>query len=112
MPRRVLVSFLVVFLGNGVTAAGAQEAADIARLSREYACMSCHGMLRKQVGPGFAQIADRYRHDDAAPVRLAARIRGGSVGEWGRVIMPRQPRMTEAESLVLARWVLSQPAAK
>jgi cytochrome c len=75
-----------------------------------YRCMNCHGMVHKQVGPGFAQVAERYRNDAAAPARLADRIRNGGVGEWGRVIMPRQPGMTEAESKVLAGWVLAQPS--
>lgn len=82
---------------------------DAPRLSGTYGCMACHGMVRKQVGPGFAQISARYAGDAAAPARLAAKIREGSVGTWGRVIMPRQPKMTVAESETLARWVLAQP---
>lgn len=73
--------------------------------------MACHGLVHKQVGPGFAQIAQRYRNDAAAPARLAAKIRNGSVGTWGRVIMPRQPQVSEAEAQSLAQWVLSQPLA-
>jgi len=72
--------------------------------------MTCHGIVHKQVGPGFAQVADRYRNDADAPVRLAAKIRHGSVGVWGRVIMPAQTLVTEADAQVLARWVLSQPS--
>lgn len=59
-------------------------------LARKNGCMACHGMVRKQVGPGFAQIAARYRDDTEAPRRLAGKIQEGSVGTWGRVIMPRQ----------------------
>ena len=72
--------------------------------------MACHGLVRKQVGPGFAQIAERYRGDPAAAAQLAARIRNGSVGNWGRVIMPAQSKVTEPEAGALAVWVLSQPA--
>lgn len=82
---------------------------DALRLSGTYGCMACHGMVRKQVGPGFAQISARYGGDPTAPARLATKIREGSVGTWGRVIMPRQPKMTVAESETLARWVLAQP---
>ncbi|WP_099796684.1 c-type cytochrome [Variovorax sp. 54] len=77
-------------------------------LARKNACMACHGLVHKQVGPGFAQIADRYRNDATAPARLADKIRNGSVGTWGRVIMPRQSLVSEAEAQVLARWVLAQ----
>ncbi|WP_394787909.1 c-type cytochrome [Rhodoferax sp.] len=79
-------------------------------LVRQSDCMSCHGMVHKQIGPGFAQIAERYRGDAEAPARLAGKIRNGSVGAWGRVIMPRHPKLSDADALLLARWVLSQPA--
>lgn len=93
--------------------AGAQTAPvpeTVQTLVGRYSCLTCHGMVHKQVGPGFAQIADRYRNDAAAPARLAGKIRNGGVGEWGRVIMPRQPHMAEAESQALADWVLAQPS--
>jgi cytochrome c len=110
-PVRLLLLLALLALLGASMAAGAADAPpdDALRLSGTYGCMSCHGMVKKQVGPGFAQISARYRGDAAAPARLAEKIRGGSVGAWGRVIMPRQPKMTVAESETLARWVLAQP---
>ena len=80
-----------------------------ADLARKNGCMSCHGLLHRQVGPGFAQISDRYRRDAEAPARLTGKIRNGSVGAWGRVIMPRQAHVSESDARALAGWVLSQP---
>ncbi len=79
-------------------------------LSQKNGCMACHGMVYKQIGPGFAQIAERYRNDAEAPVRLATKIRHGSVGAWGRIVMPPQTLVTPANSQALANWVLSQPS--
>ncbi len=107
--KRILVLASLLLAASAVTQAADGPHDDALRLSGTYGCMACHGMVRKQVGPGFAQIAARYQGDAAAPARLAGKIRGGGVGEWGRVIMPRQPRMTVAESETLARWVLAQP---
>lgn len=87
--------------------AGADD--QVQALAHKNGCMSCHGMVHKQVGPGFAQVAARYRDDAEAPTRLAGRIRGGSVGTWGRVIMPRQSQMSEEQARMLAEWVLTQP---
>nr|WP_315182592.1 c-type cytochrome [uncultured Albidiferax sp.] len=101
---------LAVLLGSGLAAA---QALPPQALAQKAGCMACHGMVHKQVGPGFAQVAARYRAqgggDADAPARLAGKIRNGSVGVWGRVIMPRHPQLSEAEALALARWVLSQP---
>ncbi len=102
---------LALLFGLMAPVAGATAAEERMRaLTHERGCTACHGMLRKQVGPGFAQIADRYRNDPAAPSQLAAKIRNGSVGTWGRVIMPRQPHVSEADARLLARWILSLPS--
>ncbi|MDM0010906.1 c-type cytochrome [Variovorax sp. J22P168] len=104
----------------GLAASGACTAADSAlqlqaqaeaqSLARKAGCMSCHGLVHKQVGPGFAQIAARYRGDAEAPARLVGRIRNGSVGNWGRVIMPRQSQVDEAQAKLLVQWLLSLPS--
>ena len=96
-----------LLLGGGLAAAQSLPPQALAQKSH---CMACHGMVHTQIGPGFAQIAARYRGDADAPARLAGKIRNGSVGAWGRVIMPRHPQLTDIETLALARWVLSQPS--
>lgn len=77
-------------------------------LTKERGCTACHAPDGKRVGPGFAQIAARYRADPEADERIPQKIRNGSVGTWGRVIMPRQAQVTEAEAKVLGAWVLSR----
>ena len=100
----LMTPLLIPLPGFSATAGGAEA------LAREHGCLACHGLTRKQVGPGFAQIAGRYGNDPAAPSHLAVKIRDGSVGAWGRVIMPRQSHVTDTDAKALARWILSQPA--
>ena len=69
-------------------------------------CLRCHGMDRRYVGPSFRQIADRYREQPDAANYLARKIREGSVGVWGRTVMPRHPQVNEAQSSDMARWLL------
>ena len=75
-------------------------------------CLRCHGMERRYVGPSFRQIADRYREQPDAANYLARKIREGSVGVWGRTVMPRHPQVNEAQSSDMARWLLSLPPAQ
>lgn len=70
-------------------------------------CMSCHGVERKFVGPGLTEVAQRYRDRTDAEAYLARKIREGSVGEWGRTIMPRHPQITEAQSAQMAQWIMA-----
>ena len=107
--RRAMLASLqagcLVVAGCGGSTRGAGEA-----LAAKQGCLSCHGMINKQVGPGFAQVAERYRNDPAAQDQVAAHISGGSVGRWGRVIMPKQSQLSQEEARLLATWVLSLPA--
>ena len=75
-------------------------------------CLRCHGMDRRYVGPSFRQIAARYQDRPDAAAYLARKIREGSVGEWGRTVMPRHPRVTEVQAQAMALWVLSSPVAE
>ena len=76
-------------------------------------CMRCHGVERRFVGPAFVNIAERYRDRADAQPYLVGKIVNGSVGEWGRVIMPRQVGVTDATAQQLAAWILqlAPPAA-
>lgn len=70
-------------------------------------CMRCHTVELDIVGPGFRNIAKRYAgRDDAVPY-LAGKIREGSVGEWGRIVMPRHPQVTQEQAELMAAWLMA-----
>ncbi|BCL75536.1 cytochrome c-551 [Jeongeupia sp. HS-3] len=77
------------------------------QLANSKGCMACHSMSQKIVGPGFKQVADKYRGDKSAPAKLAAKIRKGGSGVWGTMVMP-PAAVSEAEAQQLASWILSQ----
>ena len=97
-----------VLLASALTAGCGRQSGEAERLAADKGCMRCHTMHSKFVGPGFEQVASRYRGDASASERLAGKIRHGGVGDWGRVIMPRQSQVTPAEAKALADWVLAQ----
>ena len=72
-------------------------------------CMRCHGVERKFVGPGFVQVAERYRGQADAASYLGGKIREGRVGVWGHVLMPQHPRVTQAQAEAMAGWILALP---
>lgn len=75
-------------------------------LARQRQCLGCHQIERKVVGPALRDVARKYAGQDVA-LRLAQKIRSGGAGAWGVVPMPANRAVSEAESLQLARWVLS-----
>ncbi len=86
------------------------ELAQARKLVEGADCMRCHGLDRKFVGPGFTEVAQKYATEADAQSYLAGKIRGGSVGVWGNVIMPRHLQVSEADALQMARWVMSAKA--
>ncbi len=76
------------------------------RLAQQNACVACHGITNKIVGPAFSEVAVRYRGDAGAPAALAAKIRGGTSGNWGAIPMPAQASLKDDELQTLVAWVL------
>lgn len=79
-----------------------------AELARAKACLGCHDVQDKRVGPPFKAIAARYAGVPGAQQHLANKIVSGGKGVWGVVVMPANPKITPAEAQQLAAWVLQQ----
>lgn len=67
------------------------------------ACVACHTIDTKMVGPSYMEVAEK-RGDDVATV--AANIKNGSAGVYGPIPMPPNA-VTEEEATLLAEWILS-----
>ncbi|CAG9168728.1 hypothetical protein LMG23992_01275 [Cupriavidus laharis] len=75
-------------------------------LAASKACMACHSVDKKLVGPAFKDVAAKYKGSKDAAAQLASSILKGSSGKWGPVPMPAN-RVTDAEADTLAKWVLT-----
>ena len=88
-------------------AVGAQ-AQDAAKLAQDKACLACHQIDKKLVGPAYKEVAKKYAADKGAEAKLAKKIREGGTGVWGQIPMPPNAGVNEKEAAILAKWVLSQ----
>jgi len=76
-------------------------------LAKKNACMACHAIDKKLVGPSFKDIAAKYRGDKNAEAMLADKVKKGGSGVWGQVPMPPNAAVPEADIKTLVKWVLS-----
>jgi cytochrome c551/c552/cytochrome c553 len=67
----------------------------------KYACIACHAVDRKILGPAFVEVGRKY---PGKVEYLAQKIKSGGVGIWGQVPMPAQT-LSEAEALTVANWL-------
>ena len=74
-------------------------------LAQKNACMACHAVDKKLVGPSYQDVAKKYAGTDAAV--LAKSIKAGGSGKWGPVPMPAQAALSDADALTLAKWILA-----
>ncbi|TDF62009.1 c-type cytochrome [Cupriavidus sp. L7L] len=89
---------------NAASAASAPAPAG-ARLASQYQCVACHAMDRKLVGPSFADIAGKYKGQDAHAA-LAKKVKAGGQGAWGSVPMPPQPQIPDSDVHAMVGWIL------
>ena len=80
---------------------------DVKALLVSNSCTACHGMKTKMVGPGFAEVAEKYKGQADAKAYLAGKIKNGGAGVWGAIPMPPQPQISDEDRLILVRWMLT-----
>ncbi|CAN7247092.1 c-type cytochrome [Polaromonas sp. LjRoot131] len=93
-----------------VVKTAATGSASVMPLLQKNACVACHGMDNKLVGPSFKDIANKYKDRADAVNYLSGKIKAGGQGAWGAIPMPPQA-LSAAESAQISQW-LAQGAAK
>lgn len=75
-------------------------------LAQKNACLSCHGVDKKIVGPAFKDVAKKYAGDKAAQAKLVAKVKAGGKGVWGDIPMPPNPQVKPEDANKIVAWVL------
>ncbi|TSE25959.1 c-type cytochrome [Tepidimonas aquatica] len=103
--KRVMTMAVVAGLVALTAPVHAMDAAAAKALAQKNACMGCHAVDKKMVGPAYKDIAAKYK--GMKPEELAASIKKGGAGKWGPVPMPAQAALSDADAKLLAEWVLA-----
>jgi len=85
----------------------ALDAAAAKALASKNACLACHAVDKKIVGPSYQDVAAKHKGQADALEKVAARIQSGGSGTYGPVPMPPQPSLKDEELKLLAAWVLA-----
>lgn len=109
------VSAVLTVSALGCAFTSAAQAADVPRgqiVANANACMGCHAVDRKLVGPSFQQIATKYKGDTQAPAKLSRKVKDGGAGVWGMIPMPAHQSMSDADIRTVVDWVLAGAPSK
>ena len=91
-----------------VLAAAPVRAQNVDDLLKKNACLACHAVDKKLVGPSYQDVAAKYRGQKDAEKVLAEKVKKGGVGVWGQIPMPPNAAVPDAEINAMVKWILSQ----
>lgn len=80
---------------------------DVDELLNANACLGCHAIDTKIVGPSFHDIAAKYAGQADAESSLAGSIKNGGAGKWGTMPMPPMTGLSDAQAKALAVYILA-----
>jgi cytochrome c len=95
-----------IALMAAVALAAASPAFASMELAQKNACLACHGIDKKIVGPAYHDVAKKYAGQKDAEAMLVRSIKAGGSGKWGPVPMPPQAALSDADAHKLAVWIL------
>lgn len=100
-------SIALIAAAGTVLASQAMAANDGLALAQKYACMSCHQVDKKVVGPAYKDVAAKYKGDKTAEAKLAEKVKKGGSGVWGPVPMPPNAQVPDADIHTIVKWILA-----
>ncbi|MCB2017717.1 MAG: c-type cytochrome [Hydrogenophaga sp.] len=86
-------------------APAADKGPDVMGILGANACTACHGVKNKIVGPGYNEVAAKYKGKADLEAYLVGKIKSGGQGVWGAVPMPPQPQLSDADAKAIAAWI-------
>lgn len=95
-----------MLVAAGLMVAGSAVAVDMPKLAKDRACVACHQIDKKGVGPAWMEVSQKYKGDATAEAKLSEKVAKGGVGVWGKMPMPANPKVTPAEMKELITFIL------
>ena len=109
LKKRVIVKIVLLFttLAYFIPIAHANvEDENALVLAKQNACLGCHAVNKKIVGPSFQAVAEKYKGNLNAQAFLKNKIAKGGSGSWGVVPMPANSKLSDVDLSTLTSWIL------
>ena len=80
----------------------------VQKLLTANACLACHTLDKRVVGPSYREVAAKYGGSANAASTLTKKIKEGGSGAWGSVPMPPHPQLSDDDLNAMVAWILQQ----
>ena len=102
LSKAALIGAAAVALLAAGSAAANEE------LAKKSACLACHAVDKKVVGPAYKDIAAKYKGQKDAEAKLIEKVKKGGSGVWGPIPMPPNAAVKDEDIKTLVKWVLAR----
>jgi len=76
------------------------------KLLQASGCTACHSVDKKLIGPGFKDVAAKYRGNKGAEADLIKKVKAGTKGVWGDIPMTPNAHVKDEDIKTLVQWIL------
>jgi cytochrome c len=70
-------------------------------------CTTCHAIDKKNIGPAYTDVAQKYENTPAVIDTLVSKVIKGGSGVWGTVPMTAHPTLPEADAREMVKYIMS-----
>jgi cytochrome c len=102
---KISTASLIGAAAVALLAAGGASANE--ELAKKSACLACHSIDKKLVGPAYKEVAAKYKGQKDAEAKLIEKVKKGGSGVWGAVPMPPNAGVKDEDIKTLVKWILS-----
>ena len=95
---------IALFMLSSPVAAQAQNAE---ALIKKHACVACHSVDKAIVGPAYKDVAKKYAGQKDVEKTLAEKVKKGGSGVWGKIAMPPNVGVPDADIQTMVKWILT-----
>lgn len=107
MKYKLLALSLPFAIASGLVHAEAPTFQQVNEILTKNACLACHQVDNKVVGPSYKEVAEKYKGDPANAELLAKHIKEGSQGVWGAIPMPPNVNITDEDLNLVVDWLMA-----
>lgn len=107
MKIKYLALCLPFLFAANVAKADAPTYEQVSEILQKNACLACHQVDTKVIGPAYKEVSAKYQGDAANAELLAKHIKEGSQGVWGAIPMPPNVNITDADLSIVVDWLMA-----
>lgn len=101
------ISLCASLLVMGSTVQAAPDYAQVKDILTKNACLACHAVDKKVIGPAYQDVAAKHKGQADAAAVLTKHIREGSSGVYGPIPMPPNVGISDADIKTVVDWLVA-----